>query len=537
MVRKALRISLMVQCMAYGSGIFAEAIPISPDTQLLEVGKRIYREGILSTGQKMEGLTVGDISLSGAQAACVNCHRRSGMGGAEAGQWALPITGEALYKPGPPSLWYQHEISQPNTSRFRPAYTDVSLANAIRTGVTPTGRTLQQTVMPRFKLADANIAALIAYLKSLSDASPAVDDGTIHFATIVTPDADPVEKNAMLDVMTAFFKERNAETSRYRNNGHIPPNRGFAPLLNWELHVWELQGSHDTWQTQLEDNFRKRPVLAVLAGVGANWQPAHDFCENMAVACLFPNTNVPTTKETPYTVYFSKGLTLEAETLAESIRTDKIHQHNRIIQVYRDDLQGKVPATAFLQAMQKTKTGSKLKDYKIAVTKKLDVAFWRKLIKTEHPDALILWLNEQDLANLKLSGTLPSTVYLSGHRLKGRVPEFLKSTIKKVYLVSPWESQQKRTEHFTRMRTWLEGKQLPITDELIQGNVLWLLWLVDEAVEQITNHFSPDYLIERIEELMGNLKNTSLYPRISLGPGQRFVVKNCNILEAGEGGV
>jgi hypothetical protein len=76
----------------------------------------------------------------------------------------------------------------------------------------------------------------------------------------------------------------------------------------------------------------------------------------------------------------------------------------------------------------------------------------------------------------------------------------------------------------------MEAKGLTVTDDLLQGNVLWLLWLVDDAVEQITDHFSPDFLIERIEDMMGNLSNSSLYPRISLGPGQRFAAKGCYIL-------
>ena len=91
-------------------------------------------------------------------------------------------------------------------------------------------------------------------------------------------------------------------------------------------------------------------------------------------------------------------------------------------------------------------------------------------------------------------------------------------------------------ERFARMRSWMEAKGVDVTDELLQGSVLWLLWLVDDAVEQITDHFSPDYLIERIEDMMGNLSNSSLYPRISLGPGQRFAAKGCFILGTGADG-
>jgi hypothetical protein len=86
------------------------------------------------------------------------------------------------------------------------------------------------------------------------------------------------------------------------------------------------------------------------------------------------------------------------------------------------------------------------------------------------------------------------------------------------------------------MRAWLDFNGLAVTDEILQGNVLWLLWLVDEAVEQITQHYSQDYLIERVEDMMGNFSNSSMFPRISLGPGQRFAAKGCYIQRVGTDG-
>jgi hypothetical protein len=420
-----------------------------------------------------------------------------------------------------------------NVNRFRPGYTDLTLAKAIREGITPTGRSLQSG-MPRFILGDDDLNALITYLKSLSDTSPSVDDTVIHWATVVTPDADPVERKAMLDVMEAFFKARNVEITHYQRTGHFPPNRGYAPLRAWQLHIWELQGAPETWGAQLESNFRKNPVFAVLAGVGGRqWQPIHSFCESQKLACLFPNTNVPPVHEDDfYSVYFSKGLTLEAEALAEFLRTQPRHKKDRIVQVYREGLQGEVSAAAFRQANGL----DKLNDYKLALNEKADSAFWHQLIKSKRSDILILWLSKDDLASLKLSGLIPHAVYLSGHLLKGRLPSSLNLPLDKVFLVSPWASQQLTDDRFARMRAWLDANGLAVTDEILQGNVLWLLWLVDEAVEQITQHYSQDYLIERVEDMMGNFSNSSMFPRISLGPGQRFAAKGCYIQRVGTEG-
>jgi len=529
---KTLRLALILLTLFWITGAFAGETPATSDVSLFEAGKRIYREGILTSGQPLEGLAIGEISLKGAEAACINCHLRSGLGVSEAGQQVLPVTGMALYQPGPPSFWYQHQIDKPDVNRFRPAYSDTTLAAALSSGLTPSHRSLQRS-MPRFKLNDADLKALIVYLKSLSDLSPAVDDKTIHWATVVTPDSDPLERMAMLDVMETFFKERNAETNRYQHNGHIPPNRGYAPLLEWQLHVWELQGSPDTWRAQLDSFYRNRPVFALLAGVGpGDWQPIHNFCESVETACLFPNTNLPTIKESNFfSMYFSKGLTLEAEVLAEFLRADQTHLNGHVVQVYREGSQGSVPASVFRQ-MIKTNAYVKLQDSSIPQTEKIDSKFWSKLIKAEQPDSLILWLSEQDLASLKLSDSLPKAVYLSGHLLKGQLSPSLEASKDRIFLISPWPNEHVKEERFARVQHWMDEKGVAVTDKLLQGNVLWLLWLVDDAVEQITHYFSPAYLIERIEDMMVNLTNSSMYPHISLGPGQRFAAKGGYILHA-----
>ncbi|NOT84740.1 MAG: c-type cytochrome [Methylococcaceae bacterium] len=533
---KKLLLILSIISLLWCSSLLIEKARITEDAQLLEAGKSLYREGVLTNGQPLNGISMGEIVLTGAQAACVNCHRRSGMGASEAGQRVLPITGAALYQPGPPSLWYQHNTSQPNENPLRPAYTDSTLAKAIHEGITPTGRTLQP-VMPRFNLNAADRKALLAYLKSLSNPSLAVDADTIHWATVITPDANPAERSATLDLMAAFFKDKNAQISNYLHSGHIPPNRGYAPLRKWVLHVWELQGEPETWGNQLTAHFNKRPVLAVLAGVGGDHcLPVHTFCENQEVACLFPNTNVPPIQDNDfYSRYFSKGLTLEAEVLAEFLRTNQTQQPTHILQVYRQGLQGEVPATIFRQVIQPN-GNIKLGNRQIAPKEKLDTLFWHRLIETERPDALVLWLREQDLASLDLTAQLPHTVYLSGHLLKGRASTFVKPPLNKVYLISPWEPQQANVERFIRMREWMEDKNLQVTDELLQGNILWFLWLLDDAVEQITHHFSSDYLIERIEDITGDYSSASPYPRISLGLGQRFAAKGCYILALGTNG-
>jgi hypothetical protein len=62
--------------------------PVS-EAQKVELGKRMYREGILPSGETMTALIQGDIEISGDQVICGYCHRRSGIGSTEGQDVAL----------------------------------------------------------------------------------------------------------------------------------------------------------------------------------------------------------------------------------------------------------------------------------------------------------------------------------------------------------------------------------------------------------------------------------------------------------------
>jgi len=54
-----------------------------------------------------------------------------------------------------------------------------------------------------------------------------------------------------------------------------------------------------------------------------------------------------------------------------------------------------------------------------------------------------------------------------------------------------------------------------------------------DVVAHMADLFSREYLIERVEHVVGNTVTPSLYPRVSLGPGQRFASKGSFIVKLG----
>ena len=312
------------------------------------VGQRIYREGVLESGQPVQAQRGAGMQMAGAAAACVNCHRRSGLGMKEGRTSIPPIAGSYLFHPRAGTV---DDLDLPFVEQMRPdrdPYTDETLARAIRTGVGADGKPLSY-LMPHYALDDEQMAELIAYLKSLSPGRvPGVTDSMLHFATIITPDASPVERQGVLDVLEKFFQDKNryvrAQTPRLRSSRRMM----FKVNRPWALHVWQLTGESETWEAQLRAHLSAEPVFAVISGVGgSNWAPVHRFCEEQSLPCLFPNLDLPVAESDFDNLYLSKGVLLEAQLLAQDIKAPQVGSPpaHRVMQIFRAGDVGEPAAT------------------------------------------------------------------------------------------------------------------------------------------------------------------------------------------------
>src|SRR2546421_117281 len=181
-----------------------------PKAELAEA-ETLYRHGILPDGRPLRGERKGGEAVEAQAAACANCHRRSGFGVEEGRIVIPPINGKYLFREGSTdAATVAHPGTEATTPRRRSRYTSETLARAIREGIDPDGRTLDY-LMPRFALDDASMQLLIGYLRELSaHPAPGALTDILQFATVVTPDADPVKRDAMLEVLNHFFGNKNA---------------------------------------------------------------------------------------------------------------------------------------------------------------------------------------------------------------------------------------------------------------------------------------------------------------------------------------
>ncbi len=496
--------------------------PVDP----MGAGQRMYREGLLPSGEPMSATVQGDVPLIPSQVACIACHRRSGFGATE-GQTLVPaVNGAWLFKPLEIGRreFYALRGEGPGA---RPAYTDETLARAIRDGIGADGQPLDP-LMPRYALEDDDLVPLVAYLKSLSSApSAGVTDDTIHFATVVGAGVAPSRRKALVDVLEAYFRDKNANTRQETRRAVYPAMHKewkYRAYRKWQLHVWDLSGPSETWRAQLDEYHRNQPVFAVISGVGeGTWGPVHAFCEEAEVPCVLPNTDRPVASETDYySIYFSKGMALEAEVLAKHL-TETVPD-GPILQVFRAGA-GQIAAET-LRAALGAGGDARLEDRLIGPDQALPPAFWSELARAR-PAALVLWLNCADLQGVgALAATAdPTRLYLSGTLCQAPARAIPPTLRPRVLLVYPFALPQAWARNLRRLQPWMRARDIALTDPYLQLNAYYAARLVGEALMHIRSNFSRDYFVERIEHSVDRLAAPSAYDHLSLGPDQRFASK------------
>ena len=101
-------------------------------------------------------------------------------------------------------------------------------------------------------------------------------------------------------------------------------------------------------------------------------------------------------------------------------------------------------------------------------------------------------------------------------------------------MVTPTDLSPRHESRLLRTRLWLHNKGIALTDEAVQVNTQFALTVLSDALGHIVDSFSRDFLAERIEHGVSQTPIPSLYPSVSLGPGQRFAAKGRNLVQLGD---
>jgi mono/diheme cytochrome c family protein len=125
-----------------------------PDKRL---GERIYRDGLNARGEPVRSLVgLPPSPLNGAPAACGACH-------------ALPVDGVVPPENAAPDLRWSALAIASGARASAMTYTEQAFGRAVNEGFDPSGSPIS-TAMPRYSLSRSEMAALVAFLKSISTA-------------------------------------------------------------------------------------------------------------------------------------------------------------------------------------------------------------------------------------------------------------------------------------------------------------------------------------------------------------------------------
>ncbi len=510
-----------------------------------ELGRRLYWQGIGADGLPITGKTQGDVAITGAQFSCVNCHRPSGYGTSEGGNFVPPITGPVLFtkrtanrnrmfkelyqEVQPPGFWAR--VRQP---RIRPAYNEALLGRALRKGDDAAGRPFDP-IMPRYDLTDDDVANLAAFLRGLSDKiDPGVEEKDIHLATIIGPKADPDEVTAMMDTLNLFFTWMNKDTEGDTRNPSFSPRyrSEFIPAYRyWRLHVWQLEGDPSTWREQLEAYYADQPVYATVSGlVPGPWDEIGKFCDDKRLPCVFPNTELPTPGENRYgySIFFNRGVALEAEALVMYLG-DSETPPARIVQLHGLGPRGSRPAKALTQAAGYQLEGTDIETVSYQGADGLRAA----LAKYGDADMLVIWPDDPAGAMDVLASADPQAaqIYLPSASKDAAVAALPADMIARTRIIWPYDKPENYHPRKYRVRAWMHSRRLKVTHPRLQLQTYYALTMMQYGLLNSITDFQRDYLMEIIEHEAENELNPGTHPELGLGPGQRFASKGAFIAE------
>ncbi|UJM90713.1 hypothetical protein LRK24_02070 [Rhodanobacter denitrificans] len=469
------------------------------------------------------------------------------MGSSEGGYYVPPINGPLLFSPREldrrrlfPQFFHQIQpqgfktrLHQPH---MRAEYTLSSLADALSNGVDPAQQKLA-AIMPRYRLADADIKALAAYLRTLSaHTDPGVNGLEVQLATVFSDHIPAAQRDAMTRVLQAYVNWHNLHLQEDRSRHDFSPysRSEFVPIeRSWSLSVWNLTGDESTWRAQLAAHYRAKPVFALIGGkVEGSWTGPSQFCDEHRIPCLFPDTDLPALplSEPGYTVYFSAGLALEAKVSANYVAGIGT-ETRQVVQLAAADSFGQLPANVFQQALRARGPHAQQSLIIFHNRAQLDAALNAGAGRTNQ--ILVIWPGaDVTVAIDALAASRPqaSLVFLPSRAIAAAKAAVTPELAARLRFADPYELVPSSRAKSFETRAWMRARGLTIDHSLLQFKEYYAMSVLDAALFEISDDFYRDYLIERIEDESQKDMNPGMYPWLALGPGERYAAKSAAIV-------
>jgi hypothetical protein len=249
----------------------------------------------------------------------------------------------------------------------------------------------------------------------------------------------------------------------------------------------------------------------------------------------------------------------------------------RIVQLVAADPVARGAAAALRQTLEKSGKGADVRTLVNVDVGAGEAAVNDAVSVLGENDALVLWLRPNDLAGLAKLPSTTASVFASATLAGGEQAELPMSLRKRATMVQPLEEPHLRAANLQRFEAWLSGSNVPMVDKRMQSEVFFAARSLQATLRGMLNNLHTDYLIERAESTLSGFEamevqeeiqaimmspvnkrppsrselsktaaaemaaaskaqmdhldemrkrgGTTVYPRLSLGPGQRIASK------------
>jgi hypothetical protein len=325
-------------------------------------------------------------------------------------------------------------------------------------------------------------------------------------------------------------------------------------------------------------------VFAIASGVMRDGAPLHEFCQREQLPCWFPVAQaLPASAATDaYGLYFSSGVSLEADVMALKLQdalrlaaNSNEKRAPRVLQLVSADPVGQRGADEL-----KLRLAADRLSLSQETVDPQRVAHMADAIAALRPqDSLVLWLRPAEMAALTAlpaprAAVWVGTIMGSGDKLE--LPTAWHARTSRIY---PYELPAQRVGNLSGLRSWLGLAKLPMVDEAMQSQLYFAMTFLNETLGEMLQNLHRDYLVERAESMLDRRESktasaemvaqrslrrvaldlrakqeqmpqetdsavprvtqaelttqragTTIYPRLTLGPGQRFASKGAWVL-------
>jgi hypothetical protein len=306
----------------------------------------------------------------------------------------------------------------------------------------------------------------------------------------------------------------------------------YDQYRDWALHEWELRGAPGEWSAQLEALYAREPVFAIVGGIAdEDWSAVDAFCAAHKIPAILPQTPLPPAHSADafYSLYFSKGVTLEAATLAHYF--NEAAPTRRVLQISRCGAAGQTAAAALATA---AKTGN-VRSECLAPGTELTPAVWHRLIGDA--GTVVSWLDRADLPGLEalaMDAALSANVvelYLSSSLLGEDATRLPRAFTGRAALVHPFVPPDQFERHAARSLMWMKANGITPSDRQVAVNALFAATLAADALNLPRTLGSREYFVERIEHMASRTLTPSAYPSVSFDPVRRFASAGSFVLK------